>query len=225
MISCFFRYGRNKFQDNVLMDIMHTDREPVLNIVDEGTKFSTAKFVLDVSAKTIRLTILEFWTLIYTGLPHKMLVDRGAYFCSSFATLAAIFNVELQRTRTEAHSILGLGWDQKNSYRLHWFSAMAQIMAKLRINMALQHSVPVVADSFFSSGDQVMVWRNKQVNNCIAQVMKYFTLAEASNSFFCEIHQCPYVCIQSPVAQNKNSAIIDDQTVIKYYPNLDAMSQ
>ncbi len=91
------------------MDVMYLDGKPVLHIVDEGTRFSAARSVPDVSTKTIWRTFLECWAAVYTGLPHKILVDQATYFGPVFATIGALARVEVQRTGTEAHSSLGLG--------------------------------------------------------------------------------------------------------------------
>ncbi len=77
------------------MDVMYLDRKPVLHIVDEGTRFSAARFVPDVSRKTIWRTFLECWAAGYTGLPHKILVDQANYFGPVFATIGALSRVDV----------------------------------------------------------------------------------------------------------------------------------
>lgn len=42
-------------------------------------------------------------------MPNRILVDQGSYFVESFAKLARIDIVELQRTGIEAHSSLDTG--------------------------------------------------------------------------------------------------------------------
>ncbi len=98
-----------RFNEIVVMDVMYLDWKPVLHIVDEGTRFSAARFVSDVSTKTIWRTFLECWAAVYTGLPHKILVDQANYFGPVFANIGALSRVEVQRTGAEAHSSLGLG--------------------------------------------------------------------------------------------------------------------
>ncbi len=72
------------------MDVMYLDGKPVLHIADEGNRFSAARFVPDVSTKTIWRTFLESWGAVYTGLPHKILVDQANYFRPMFATIGAL---------------------------------------------------------------------------------------------------------------------------------------
>ena len=42
-----------RFNERLLMDIMYIDGKPLLHIVDEGTNFSAARFLPDISTKTI----------------------------------------------------------------------------------------------------------------------------------------------------------------------------
>jgi len=46
---------------------------------------------------------------------------------------------------------------------------VGKIMAKLRVNRALRHSVPIAADKPYEPGDSVLVWREKQVNHRIGE--------------------------------------------------------
>ena len=87
---------------------MYLEGKPVLHIVDEGTRFSAARFVSDVSTMTIWKTILTCSATIYTGLPRKILVDQGSQFGDLFISLGAVSNVEARRTGIESHNSLGL---------------------------------------------------------------------------------------------------------------------
>lgn len=69
-----------RFNERILLDVMYIGGKPVLHIVDEGTKFIAARFLLDVSTKTVWRTLLEIWVKIYTGLPNRMVVDQGSAF-------------------------------------------------------------------------------------------------------------------------------------------------
>eukprot|EP00171_Calliarthron_tuberculosum_P022450 IDg22450t1 len=44
-------------------------------------------------------------------------------------------------------------------------------MGKLRIARALRHAIPPAADISYEPGEQVLVWREKQVNNRIGEWM------------------------------------------------------
>ena len=89
--------------------------------MEEGTRFSAAKLVPDVSTKTLWSTILECLAMIYTGLPSRMMVDQGSYLGKTLATLRALSNVDVKDTGVEVHSSLGL-WERyhqplRNTYR------------------------------------------------------------------------------------------------------------
>ena len=48
-----------QFNERVMMDVMYLDGKPVLHIVDEGTHFSAARFLEDMTTKGICITILK----------------------------------------------------------------------------------------------------------------------------------------------------------------------
>lgn len=98
-----------RFNERIIVDIMYIDGEPILHIVDEGTHFSAARFLPNVRSDTVWMTILSCWSSIYTGIPHRILVDQGSAFGEPFANLCRVGGVEVQRTGIEAHSSLNLG--------------------------------------------------------------------------------------------------------------------
>lgn len=104
-----FGSGNVRFNERIIIDIMYIDGDPILHIVDEGTHFSAARFLPNARTDTIWSTILSSWSAIYTGMPHRILVDQGSAFGDPFMHLARISGVEVQRTGIEAHSSLNLG--------------------------------------------------------------------------------------------------------------------
>ena len=62
-----------RFNKRIMLDIFAIHGRPVLHIVDEGTRCSAARFLPNVSTKTLWSTILECWAMIYTGLPNRMI--------------------------------------------------------------------------------------------------------------------------------------------------------
>lgn len=93
-----FGAGNARFNELIFMNIMYLDGEPVLHIVKEGAHFSVAKFLSDISAKTVWQTILNSWAAIYTGMPHRILVDQGSSFREGFLELGRIGGFEVQQT-------------------------------------------------------------------------------------------------------------------------------
>eukprot|EP00171_Calliarthron_tuberculosum_P004009 IDg4009t1 len=97
-----------RFNERILMDVMYIGMRPILHIVDEGTHFSAARFLNNISTETIWETFMECWATIYTGLPNRILVDQGSSFGAPFVRIAAAGNVEVSSTGIEAHSSLGI---------------------------------------------------------------------------------------------------------------------
>lgn len=95
-----------RFNERVIMDIMYIGSSPVLQMVDDKTKFSAAAFLSNVTSEHIWDAFLRCWAAIYTGLPIRILVDQGSQLGKSqlFASIVEIHNVELQTTGIEAHS-------------------------------------------------------------------------------------------------------------------------
>lgn len=101
-----------KFKDRVFLDILCIDREPVLQIIDEGSKFGASRFLPDSSTTTIWKTILECWACVYTGLRSRIITDQGSKFGDQFIHIARTANVDVDRTGVEAHSSLGIGGER-----------------------------------------------------------------------------------------------------------------
>lgn len=97
-----------KFNEEILMDIMYIDNRPILHIVDASTHFSAARFLPNVSVKTIWSVLVDCWFCIYTGLPNRILVDQGTSFGESFVQLARASDVQVNKTGIEAHSSLSI---------------------------------------------------------------------------------------------------------------------
>eukprot|EP00171_Calliarthron_tuberculosum_P018868 IDg18868t1 len=167
--SCFrvsFGAAGCRFNERILMDIMYLEGKLVLHIVDEGTRFSAARFIPSVSTKTIWQTFLTCWVAIYTGLPHKILVDHGTAFGRMFKTLGNLREVQIQSRGTEAHSSLGLvpsalvfkeypsvrkiseplqerpTLSSRAEMAMDARKEMSRIMAKKRIERGLKHNTP-----------------------------------------------------------------------------------
>lgn len=92
------------FNEIIMIYIMYLDEKPVLHVADEGTKFSAAKFLSEVSTKIILKSFLSCWANIYTGVLYKILVDQVTAFGLIFKALGALHHVEIQTTVAEAYS-------------------------------------------------------------------------------------------------------------------------
>lgn len=54
-------------------------------------------------------TIPDLWVVIYTGMPHRTILDQGSFFGELFANLERISSVEVQCTGVRAHSSPDIG--------------------------------------------------------------------------------------------------------------------
>lgn len=88
-----------------MIDIMYITSKPVLNVVEESTKFSAARFLSSLSTKEIWEALLRCWVATYTGLPNRILVDQVRSFGKSepLFYLSNSSNVAIEATGTEAH--------------------------------------------------------------------------------------------------------------------------
>lgn len=101
--------GICRFNERIIVYIMYLNEDPVLHIFDERTHFRTAKFVPNIQAITLWKTVLNSWETIYTGMPHRIVVDQGSSFGEPFTNLARMGGVKIQRPDIEAHSSLHIG--------------------------------------------------------------------------------------------------------------------
>lgn len=98
-----------RFNERIMMDVMYIDGKAVLHIVDEGTRFSAARFLPDNRTATIWKLLLVCWANIYTGLPNRIITDQGSNFGKFFVHICEQNNVQAEKTGVEAHNSLGLG--------------------------------------------------------------------------------------------------------------------
>ena len=73
-----------RFNETLFIDVVYIDNRPVLHLVDSATHFIAARFLADMTVKTVWCTIFECWASIYTGLPNRIRVDAGSNFGESF---------------------------------------------------------------------------------------------------------------------------------------------
>lgn len=77
-------------------------------VVDNETRFSTARLLPNVSTNTIWKGTVECWACMYTGLPNWTLTYQGSHCEVNFFVLARLANVEVNWSGIEAHAGLGL---------------------------------------------------------------------------------------------------------------------
>ena len=92
-----------RFNELILLDIIYIEGKLILHIVDVGTRLSAARFLPDISRKTIWKTIFECWAMIYTGLPNRILTDQGSAFSSLFISMSPVSVIKVERTGIKEH--------------------------------------------------------------------------------------------------------------------------
>eukprot|EP00171_Calliarthron_tuberculosum_P005792 IDg5792t1 len=111
-----------KFNERIILDIMYIDSHPVLHIVDEGTRFSAARFLPSIDVEAIWDTLLR---------------SRA--------------NVEVQATGTESHSSLNIGERYHQPLR-STFRKMALDYPQVDKGLLLQLAVKSMNDTLGPEG-------------------------------------------------------------------------
>ena len=84
--------------------------KPVLHVVDAGTRFQAAAFLLKVDTVSIWQTLLRIWAITYVGFPESVHTDQGSVFMSKeWDFNCASSGIQLRHTGTESHNSLGAG--------------------------------------------------------------------------------------------------------------------
>ncbi len=100
-----------RFNESVLMDIMYLGNWPVLNIIDDGASFSAARFLPDVSSKTI-------WKHLSNVRPTH------AQGCATRSSLTR--EAHLGRVKYSFRWLINPIWKsvaQEQNFETHWVSA------------------------------------------------------------------------------------------------------
>ncbi|KAI0993887.1 hypothetical protein K3495_g14297, partial [Podosphaera aphanis] len=135
-----------QFNHIVYADIMYIDGSPLLHVVDEGTRFQSAHWLKDMSAKTVWETLRKSWIDVYLGPPDTIVHDAGTNFCSSeFKQSAKGMSIQLHQVPTEAHNAIGV----VERYHKPLRRAYAIIKEELNVtkDVGLQMAVKAVNDT------------------------------------------------------------------------------
>ena len=197
-----------------------------------------------MSTESVWEAIVLCWSSVYTGLPDNIIVDEGSQFRKTFAELATLHDVNLQKTPVESHNSLGIGERYhkplRDTYRklkvdypsmqrqlllalsvkamndtlgpegtvpsalvfgefpslrsvsepiiprptlaeraeaaLRARRYMSQHLARAKVKRALHHKPPPATDHTYEPGDEVLVWREKQVEHRIGEWLGPYTV-------------------------------------------------
>lgn len=98
------------FNKELRMDLMFVESKPILHIIDVGTTFNAAVFLVKQDANSVWNAFVRGWSRLYLGDPERILTDQGSVFRSEqFVKLCAEHEIVLEHTGTESHNSLGVG--------------------------------------------------------------------------------------------------------------------
>ena len=63
------------FNAEIIIDIMFLDGRSLIHVVDSATAFQAARFIKDMSAKTVWEAIKLCWIDVYQGPPDRIVHD------------------------------------------------------------------------------------------------------------------------------------------------------
>src|SRR5436190_6747401 len=97
------------FNHSIYVDIMYIDGLPALHIIDEATRFSTGRFLKELTAKHTWDVLRLCWVDTYLGTPDFIVHDAGTNFASrEFAQNALSIAITTKCVTVEPHWSIGL---------------------------------------------------------------------------------------------------------------------
>ena len=98
------------FNHEIEVDVMWIDSEPILHIIDRGTRYSVCKYITcSQTAENLWNMILEFWINVFTGFPNIISADRQSAFRSKFfKETCNQLGIHAKITPTESHNSLSI---------------------------------------------------------------------------------------------------------------------
>ncbi|KAI1007485.1 hypothetical protein K3495_g735 [Podosphaera aphanis] len=96
------------FNAEIIVDIIFLDGRNVLHVVDSAIAFQAARFIKDLSAKTVWEAIRLCWIDVYQGPPDDIVHDAGTQLASAeFKQEAKIIGSKTKEVPIEAHQSVG----------------------------------------------------------------------------------------------------------------------
>lgn len=94
------------FNFRVILDVISIDLQAVLHVVDASTQLSAVGFLPNISAATAWYVFLESWSMIFIGLPKRILVKQCSSFTDQFVAIGSLSRVNVSHTRVKSHKSL-----------------------------------------------------------------------------------------------------------------------
>ena len=97
------------FNYTILIDIMYIDGNPILHIVDEGTRYQAAQWLRNMTSEHIWDTLCYPWINTYQGPPDYIISDAGKNLVGKhFVQSAAAMALRTKAVPVEAHWSIGM---------------------------------------------------------------------------------------------------------------------
>lgn len=135
------------FNHSVIADIFHLDGGPVLHVIDEATRFQSARFLDDVSAKHVWDVFRACWIDTYLGPPDILTTDSGTQLMSAeFTAKAKGMSIKMVRVPVEAHHSIGMVERYHKPLR-RAYTVIRSDLPDIKPTQALQMAVKAVNDT------------------------------------------------------------------------------
>ena len=144
-----------QFNYSIIVDVMYIEGDPVLHIVDEGTRFQAARWLANISAKHTWETLRLCWIDTYIGPPDFIVHDAGKNFISKeFRQYASTMAVTTKAVPVEAHWSIGTVERYHKVIRRAYaiISKELNVETKFEKELALQIAVKAVNDTAGPNG-------------------------------------------------------------------------
>jgi hypothetical protein len=93
------------FNCSIIVDVFYISGQPILHVVDEGTRYQAGRWLQNISAKVTWDTLRLCWMDTYLGPPDQITADAGKNFASKeFSQLASTVGTKVKIVPVEAHN-------------------------------------------------------------------------------------------------------------------------
>ncbi|KAI0996724.1 hypothetical protein K3495_g11457, partial [Podosphaera aphanis] len=137
------------FNSCVYIDVLWIDEKPVLQVVDDATRFQAASWLKSMNAKDAWDTLRNCWIDVYLGPPDMIIHDAGTNFTGQeFKQSAIAMAIKTKAVPTEAHHSIGLV-ERYHAPLRRAYDVISKDLSKTKIhrNHILQMAVKAVNDT------------------------------------------------------------------------------
>jgi hypothetical protein len=135
------------FNCSIIVDIFYISNQPILHVVDEGTRYQAGRWLQNISAKGTWDALRLCWIDTYLGPPDQITADAGKNFASKeFSQLASTVGTKVKIVPVEAHNSVGIVERYHGPVRRAYQIITAEVR-DIDKDMALQMAFKAINDS------------------------------------------------------------------------------